>query len=130
MNREDFYAVSASIGTFSDENSFKRKLMSTLIKGTKAYKKVFAIENSEEPGMPDLLLIDIDDTSRFIETKYAQKAVVKFKRSQIPWYMRNKDLNISIVCYNDLTTNVHTFSAEFLLKNGASKTFKLKEEIG
>jgi len=131
MNRQEVYIVSKSMGIFADETEYKKKLSSSLLKGTNgfnAYKKVFSIENAEEPGMPDLLVLDIDDTARFIEVKYARKGVIKFKKTQLPWYKRHKDLNIVIVAYNDLTQNQHVIPAEYLLTNTKSTSFRLRDE--
>lgn len=118
------YAIQKSIGTFADELAFKHKLMESLLKDKK-YKKVFAIENSVEPGMPDLLIIEQDDRMFFIETKYAKNGIITFKRTQPGWYMRNSDLNIFISAYDDRTTDIHIVSAKQILAEIKGRTFKL-----
>ena len=118
------YATQKSIGVFADELAFKHKLMDSLLKDKK-YKKVFAIENSVEPGMPDLLIIDQDDRVFFIETKYAKNGNITFKRTQPAWYMRNNDLNIFISAYDDRTTDIHVVCAKQILSELKGRTFKL-----
>lgn len=121
------YATQKSIGIFADELSFKHKLMEQLIE-TKKYKKVFSIENSVEPGMPDLLIIDHDDRIFFIETKYAKNGVITFKRTQPIWYKRHKDLNIFISSYDDRTTDIHVVSAKHILEDLKGNRFKLRKD--
>lgn len=107
MNKYNSYDVVKSIGTFSDEANFKKKFMTLIEKNPADYKTVFAIENSVEPGMPDLIVIDRKDRATFVEIKYAVKGIITFKRTQIPWYRRHSHLSILIVAYNDITTNIH-----------------------
>jgi hypothetical protein len=124
----DSYIITEGIGVFSDELSFKNKLM-YLLKDKKAeYKAVFAIENREEPGMPDLVLVNNFDEVTFAEIKYAEKGKITFKRTQIPWYMRHRKLNIVIIAYNDITKNIHFFTVDYLLSNINGRSFKLEEE--
>ena len=118
------YATQKSIGVFADELAFKHKLTASLLKDKK-YKKVFAIENAVEPGMPDLLVIDQDDRVFFIETKYAKNGVITFKRTQPGWYMRNSDLNIFISAYDDRTTDIHVVCVKQILAEMKGRTFKL-----
>ena len=131
-NIEVFYPVTyqtqKSIGVFADELSFKHKLMSSILKD-KRFKKVFAIENSVEPGMPDLLVIEQDDRVFFIETKYAKNGVITFKKSQPSWYMRHSDLNIFISAYDDRTTDIHIVCAKQILAEMKGKTFKLWKDM-
>ena len=122
------YEIFSSIGTFVDETAFKRQLMKEHLKGENPYKKVFEIENAMEPGMPDLLVISYDDTVVFVETKYAEKGIISFKKTQPPWYMRNKDLPIVIIAYNDLTKNIHVIDAIYLLKVMKGRKLKLRRE--
>ena len=131
-NLEVFYPVTystqKSIGVFADELSFKHKLMSSLLKDQR-FKKVFAIENAVEPGMPDLLVIEQDDRMFFIETKYAKKGVITFKRTQPGWYRRNKDLNIFISAYDDRTNDIHVVCAAQILAEMKGRTFKLRKDV-
>ena len=122
------YILAASIGTFADELAFKKKLVKLLKEDKNGFKDVIEIENSVEPGMPDIITIDIFDRVVFIEIKYARKGVITFKRSQLPWYRRHPDLIITIVAYNDKTKNLHTISAKHILKNTTTTSFKLREE--
>ena len=78
------YEVSSSLGTFVDENSFKKAYIKNMLSYA-SFKEGIEIENTVEPGMPDVLLIDEYDRSIFIETKYAVKGVIEFKKTQIPW---------------------------------------------
>lgn len=121
------YATQKSIGVFADETAFKHKLMASLLKD-KRYKKVFMIENSVEPGMPDLLIIEQDDRVFFVETKYAENGVITFKRTQPGWYKRNSDLNIFISAYDDRTTDIHIVCAKQILAEMRGKTFKLRKD--
>lgn len=122
------YVVFPSIGIFADETAFKRQLMKEYLKEENQYKKVFEIENAMEPGMPDLLVISYDDIVVFVETKYAEEGIISFKKTQPPWYMRNKDLSIIIVAYNDLTKNIHVIDAIYLLKVMKGRKLKLRRE--
>ena len=122
------YIIFPSIGTFVDETAFKHQLMKEYLKGENAYKKVFEIENAVEPGMTDLLVIDKDNTIIFVETKYAEKGVITFKKTQPPWYMRNITLPILIIAYNDLTKNMHSITAKHLLSKMKGRKFRLKKE--
>lgn len=121
------YATEKSIGVFSDELSFKHKLMEKLLKDKK-YRKVFGIENSVEPGMPDLLIIEQDDRVFFIETKYAKNGVITFKRTQPSWYIKHKDLPIFITAYDDRTSDLHIISAKEIIEGIRGKSFKLRKE--
>ena len=120
------YSIEKSIGIFVDELSFKHRLKEKLMKDKK-YKKIFGIENTVEPGMPDLLVIDQEDYAFFIETKYAKNGVVTFKRTQLPWYKRNQNIPIFITVYDDRTTDIHTFSVRYLLETTTGKTLKLQK---
>lgn len=121
------YFVMKSIGKFFDEQDFKYALIK-LIRKNETCKEILQIENDVEPGMPDLLLIDQDDKSIFIETKYSTYRKISFKRTQIPWYMQHRKLKILIFAYNSMTTNIHCFTSEFLMKNVKDKNFTLLSE--
>jgi hypothetical protein len=123
-----YYRVIKQIGTFADENNFKKKIMKIFSKKKEIIKRVFAIENREEPGMPDLLLIDVAHKAFFLEIKYAKKGVITFEWTQIPWYLRNRELFIGIVAYNDLTKNVHFIDAPLVTANAKNLSFKLADE--
>lgn len=128
----DSYRTTASIGTFSDEAHFKKGFIKDLIvkdKDKDLYRTVLPIENTVEPGMPDLLLIDKEHKALFVELKYARRGVITFKKSQIPWYKRHLNLNIFIVAYNDKTKNIHIISADCLLSTIETTTYKLREEV-
>lgn len=125
MNRAALYTVIESIGTFADESQFKKKYMA-LVKQN--YKEVLAIENTVEPGMPDLIVVDTKDRSFFVEMKYARRGVITFKKSQIPWYKRHSHLNIIVVAYNDKTQNIHEIDATVITLKAQSVTFKLEDE--
>jgi len=127
MMSDKGYSVRKSMGIFNDERAVKNKIISCL-KKEQNFSDIFSIENSEEPGMPDLLLIGEDQKSFFIEVKYAVNGVIAFKRTQIPWYMRHRRLRIIILAYNDKTSNIHFMTAEYLLKNATSKFLKLEDE--
>jgi len=121
------YSVRKSMGVFTDERSVKNKIISCLKKEAN-FSDVFCIENSEEPGMPDLLLVGEEHKSIFVEIKYAVNGVIAFKRTQIPWYMKHRRLCIIILAYNDKTSNIHFMTSEYLLKNATSKFLKLEDE--
>ena len=121
------YEVSSSLGTFVDENSFKKAYIKNMLSYA-SFKEGIEIENTVEPGMPDVLLIDEYDRSIFIETKYAVKGVIEFKKTQIPWYKRHPRLNITIVAYNDLTTNIHTLSITSVYKRLNGRKVRLDNE--
>lgn len=123
-----FYSVIKTIGSFSNELSYKNKWIEILSKHTKEYKAVLAIENAMEPGMPDLLLVDHKDRSVFVETKYAERGVISFKRTQLPWYKRNARLNIWILAYNDVTKNNHLIAASVILLDSQSRKYRLQDE--
>lgn len=120
------YSINKSIGMFADELSFKHKYKEKLLQDRK-YKKVFEIENTVEPGMPDLLVIDQDDYAFFIELKYARNGIITFKKTQPPWYKRNYDIPIFITAYDDRTTDIHTFSVRYLLETTTGRTLKLQK---
>lgn len=126
----DSYLVSSSIGTFADEAGFKRKIMNDVMSQDGNYKDVIAIENSVEPGMPDLILVDKSNRSTFVEIKYARRGVITFKKTQLPWYRRHIHLNIAVVAYNDLTKNVHTITAKHIIACATSNSYKLRDEKG
>lgn len=128
MNKNSFYSVVSEIGTFADESAFKKKFMSIIKDNKKKYKCVLAIENSVEPGMPDLLIIDQKDKATFVEVKYAKRGVISFKKTQIPWYCRHKDLAIVILAYNDITRNIHVIDVEIILSGIWGTTYKLQHE--
>lgn len=128
MNEREVYSIAKSIGTFADESAFKKKFVKIINDESERYKTALEIENSVEPGMPDIILVDMKDRSSFIETKYARKGVITFKKSQIPWYRRHRNLNIIILAYNDKTTNVHVIDTEYILRSTDSVSFRLREE--
>lgn len=121
------YMIAGSLGTFSDELSFKKKFIKELQKSP-AYRDVLEIENGVEPGMPDLIAIDSDNQAIFLETKYAVKGVFTFKKTQIPWYRRHKKLTITVVVYDDQTTKLHVIGSDYILKNAKTNRFKLLKE--
>ena len=128
MGRSLVYEVVKSIGTFADESGFKEAYMNIIKKDKERFKTVIAIENSVEPGMPDLIVVDAFERSTFVETKYAKKGVITFKRTQIPWYMRNRNLPIFVVAYNDLTENVHIINATCVLAKANGLTVRLEKD--
>ena len=121
------YEVISSLGTFVDESTFKKAYIKNMLSFA-SFKEGIEIENTVEPGMPDVLLIDEYDRAIFIETKYAVKGVIEFKRTQVPWYRRHQRLNITIVAYNDLTTNIHIFSIESVYKRLNGRKIRLDDE--
>lgn len=127
MNKSAYYVVK-EIGTFSDEIPFKKKYMSIINKDKKRYKEVIAIENTVEPGMPDLLLIDSKDKASFIEVKYARKGIISFEKTQIPWYRRHSRLPIEIIAYNDITHNIHVINVIVVLSQVRGTKYKLERE--
>ena len=128
MNRSTIYSVIESIGTFADESQFKKKYETILRKDKERYKDVIEIENTVEPGMPDLIVIDHKDRSYFVEVKYARRGTITFKKTQIPWYRRHRHLNIIIVAYNDKTQNIHEIDSSVLLMKADSNSYKLEDE--
>ena len=128
IDLDTIYNVSSPIGTFADELSFKKKFIKILKEDDEKEYKVFEIENTVEPGMPDLLVLDDRDVAYFIEVKYARRGVITFKRSQIPWFKRHRELRIYIVAYNDKTKNVHYINIDVIFKFSTGTTFKLLEE--
>jgi hypothetical protein len=128
MNRKVFYSVIEEIGTFVDEPAFKKKYMSIINDDKKRYKEVIAIENTVEPGMPDLIVIDNKDKATFVEVKYARRGVISFKKTQLPWYRRHRHLNIIILAYNDKTRNLHVIDATVVLMKAQGTTYKLENE--
>lgn len=128
MNRKVFYSIIEEIGTFVDESAFKKKYMSIINNDKKRYKEVIAIENTVEPGMPDLIVIDNKDKATFVEVKYARREVISFKKTQLPWYRRHRHLNIIILAYNDKTRNLHVIDATVVLMKAQGTTYKLENE--
>lgn len=126
---DGLYKVFPSIGTFADELKFKKKYVNILTRDKGRFKAVLEIENSVEPGMPDLLVINQQDEAYLVEVKYARKGVITFKRSQIPWYKKYRDLNIYILAYNDKTKNVHYINVVAILALNSGTTFRLIEEV-
>jgi hypothetical protein len=128
MNKYKSCNVVKSIGIFSDENNFKKKFMTLIENNPEEYKTILAIENSVEPGMPDLIIIDRKDRATFVEIKYARKGVITFKRTQIPWYRRHSHLSILVVAYNDVTTNVHVITGKNIARIPGGLSCKLANE--
>ena len=128
MMKNKLYEVVESIGKFADEAAFKKKYMSMIDKMPDRYKTVLAIENTVEPGMPDLIVVDSRGRSFFIEIKYARNSVITFKKSQLPWYRRHTNLPIAVIAYNDKTENLHLIAANYLLTKMDSVTFRLERE--
>ena len=127
----DSYIVTQSIGTFADEAGFKRGFINDIkAKDKGLYRSILAIENTVEPGMPDLLMIDNEHKAYFAEIKYARKGIITFKKTQIPWYKRHLNLHIFIAAYNDKTKNIHLITADCLLSNTENTSYKLKDEEG
>lgn len=124
----DSYILAAPIGTFADELAFKKKLVKLLKEDRAVFKDVLEIENSVEPGMPDIITIDLLDRAVFIEIKYARNGAITFKRSQLPWYRRHTKLNITVIAYNDKTKNLHTITAAHILTGADNIRFKLRDE--
>ena len=137
MSNDSLYRVVTSIGRFSDEAAFKNKYISIVRNDKDRFKEILAIENTVEPGMPDLILVDNKDRSYFVEVKYAKKGIISFKKTQIPWYRRHQHMNISVLAYNDLTQNIHVIDASVILLKAettlyrleAESSFKLEEKI-
>lgn len=128
IDLDTVYNVSSPIGTFADELSFKKKYIKILKEDDEKEYKVLEIENTVEPGMPDLLVLDDQDIAYFIEVKYARRGIITFKRSQIPWFKKHSDLRIYILAYNDKTKNVHYINVDVILRLSTGTTFKLIEE--
>lgn len=128
MNKNVFYSIVEELGTFADESAFKKKYMSIINDDKKRYREVLAIENTVEPGMPDLLVIDKKEKAIFVEVKYARNGVISFKKTQIPWYRRHCNLNIIILAYNDKTQNIHRIDSSIILMKAEGTKFKLADE--
>ena len=122
------YEVIRSGLLFADEAPFKHKMMDIMSKKKETIKSVLAIENTVEPGMPDLIVVDVKNRSSFIETKYARRGVITFKRTQIPWYRRHKNLTILILAYNDVTKNIHLIDANCIIRLSDGVSFRLADE--
>ena len=86
------------LGACVDEADVKKKFRKLYVtQNPKA--KLFQIENEgEEPGMPDLLLIE-GLQYEMMETKYTEDRIVSFKPTQIRWYRRHPTLVITVVVY-------------------------------
>ena len=123
----EIYEVINSLGTFSDEGYFKKAYIKKMLSYA-SFKEGIEIENTVEPGMPDVLLVDEYDRAIFLEAKYAVKGVITFKRTQIPWYKRHHKLNITFAAYNDVTTNIHLFNIEAANKRFKGRKIKLDDE--
>lgn len=128
MSKLPLYKVIKSIGTFADESGFKKKYMDFIFKNPDRFKTVLAIENTVEPGMPDLIIVDKKSRSVFVEVKYARRGVITFKRTQIPWYRRHQNLYIVILAYNDKTKNIHMIDSSIVLLKAQNLCVKLEEE--
>ncbi len=126
--KDKIYEVVESIGTFADETAFKKKYIKLIESMPDRYKTILSVENTVEPGMPDLILVDSRGRSIFIELKYAKNSVITFKKSQLPWYRRHSNLPIGIIAYNDKTENLHLIAANYLLSKMDSVTFRLERE--
>ena len=123
----EIYEVINSLGIFVDENYFKKAYIKNML-SYDSFKEGLEIENSVEPGMPDILLVDEYDRAIFLETKYAVKGAIVFKKTQIPWYKRHPKLNITFAAYNDVTTNIHLFNIEAMNKRLNGRRIKLDDE--
>ena len=128
MNIDLVYEVVGIAGICADEAMFKKRFMKIIEDAPDRYKSILAIENAVEPGMPDLILVDRRNRSVFIETKYARKGVITFKKTQIPWYRKHKNLPIIIMAYNDKTDNVHIINASYITAKIQSLCFTLEKE--
>lgn len=125
--KNEIYDVISSLGVFVDENAFKKAYIKKML-SYDSFKDGIEIENAVEPGMPDVLLIDSYDRAIFLETKYAIKGTIEFKRTQIPWYKRHPQLNITFAAYNDITTNIHLFNLEGVYARLNGRKIKLDDE--
>jgi hypothetical protein len=117
-----------SLGTFADETAFKHKYMKLVLDDKERYKTILAIENTVEPGMPDLIVVEKKGRSVFIEAKYARHGRITFTKTQIPWYRRHTNLPIFILAYNDKTENLHLINASCIIANADGLSFKLDKE--
>ena len=128
MTIKTSYEVIKSGLLFADETAFKHKMMKFMENKKDSIKTVLAIENTVEPGMPDLIVVDNKNRSSFIEVKYARKGVITFKRTQIPWYRRHQNLTILILAYNDVTRNIHLIDANCIIRLSDGVSFRLADE--
>ena len=110
------------------EAVFKKEVVNSLI------GKVFCIETEDtEPGFPDIMQY-ADNKAFFIEVKVSDnQGWIQFKKSQPPFYLRNKELRIQIAALDNRSGKVHRFLAKELFSPGPymmndKRRVKLPEE--
>lgn len=88
-------------GSFKNEAVFKKALIQKLL-AKKRNLSIYEIENPEkEPGMPDVLVMSMDEPAVLIETKFIRKdGRVKFQPSQPLWYMKNKNVYVFVIAWD------------------------------
>lgn len=122
------YSISESIGRFADEAEFKKAYCKHVKLEMPEIAEILYIENEEEPGMPDLMLIDKTRKIILVETKYAEGNVISFKKTQIPWYIRHQNnIPIMIAAYHPKTGFIHSMSADYAIAKIQKCKLKLED---
>lgn len=89
---------------FADEKAFKNTWLdavrnSDCVHGHLRRFHAWAIENLEEPGMPDTLLYDCVGPATFVEFKVVRNGAVKFEPTQLLWCKNNSPVTVVVGMY-------------------------------
>ena len=114
------------------EAEFKAEQCATWRKIGK-YQKVFFIETEEtEKGFPDVLALDCCGADSFLSYLYEfkvsdEKGMIKFRRDQPRFYLKNKELVIFVIAFDNRDGTVHTFRVSELFNDGKHKINEKQE---
>lgn len=89
---------------FANEKAFKNAWLEAVRNSDCRYGRLrrfhaWAIENLEEPGMPDTLLYDVCGPVTFVEFKFVRNGAVKFEPTQLLWCRNNSPVNAVVGMY-------------------------------
>lgn len=117
-----------------DEQSFKMKYIKNVLNRNCEAQRIFCIETEETvKGFPDVMEVISDGIGNHVylyEFKYSDKSgKIKFQPTQPAFYKNNKFMDVTVIAFNQMTGNVHTFHANDIFDNYSPYKINLKAEI-
>lgn len=112
-----------------DEQSFKYAFIKEKYADTQDY--IFPIETEETiKGFPDVLIVKKgSNISFFLEFKYTEGNTIRFRKGQIAFYKKYKELPIYIVAYKAKENKVVLFPASEIFNTDGEYGINLNLEV-
>ena len=112
-----------------DEQSFKYAFLKEKYSNSQDY--IFPIETEETiKGFPDVLIVEKgSNISFFLEFKYTEGNTIKFRKGQLAFYRKYKELPIYIVSYKAKENKVVLFPAHEIFNMEGEYAINLNLEV-